>query len=514
MSNEIFNAMELDAIGEIMNISLGSSATAVSNLLDHRVDITTPRVSIVNAEDFTLGELNPAIGVEIRYVAGLDGSNIMLLKMHDVKIIVDILMGMETPEEEFELNDLTLSAVCEVMNQMMGASSTALSDFLGRVVNISTPVTFDGNNVDQMRKEHLPVENGPIVVVSFALSIEGSMTSEFMNVMSVELARELVSGFGLGENEDSSSVLEAEIPEEDAGNKTLSQAEIEAMFSGGGSESEPSGGGVLSQEEIERMMAGAAAPESAPSSGGGVLSQEEIERMMAGAAAPAPAPAPSSGGGVLSQEEIERMMAGAATPPPAPAPSSGGGTLSQEEIERLMAGAASAPQPQAAPPQPAAPQPQAMPQQPMYYMPPGWMEMQQQMQQQMQLQMQQMQQMMQMQPAQQKGPDSKVIQSKTPTMPTLSDGTALSEEQNQNLDLIMGVTMEIAVEIGRTRKRVQDILTLSKGSLVVLDKLAGDQVDVFVNGKCIAHGDVVVIDDNFGVRISEIVSKPGIGDLT
>ena len=488
MSNEIFNAMELDAIGEIMNISLGSSATAVSNLLDHRVDITTPRVSIVNAEDFTLGELNPAIGVEIRYVAGLDGSNIMLLKMHDVKIIVDILMGMETPEEEFELNDLTLSAVCEVMNQMMGASSTALSDFLGRVVNISTPVTFDGNNVDQMRKEHLPVENGPIVVVSFALSIEGSMTSEFMNVMSVELARELVSGFGLGENEDSSSVLEAEIPEEDAGNKTLSQAEIEAMFSGGGSESEPSGGGVLSQEEIERMMAGAAAP--------------------------APAPAPSSGGGVLSQEEIERMMAGAATPPPAPAPSSGGGTLSQEEIERLMAGAASAPQPQAAPPQPAAPQPQAMPQQPMYYMPPGWMEMQQQMQQQMQLQMQQMQQMMQMQPAQQKGPDSKVIQSKTPTMPTLSDGTALSEEQNQNLDLIMGVTMEIAVEIGRTRKRVQDILTLSKGSLVVLDKLAGDQVDVFVNGKCIAHGDVVVIDDNFGVRISEIVSKPGIGDLT
>ncbi|MBR0313116.1 MAG: chemotaxis protein CheC, partial [Oscillospiraceae bacterium] len=271
MANEIFTPMEIDAIGEIMNISLGSSATAVSNLLDHRVDITTPTVKIVNAEDFTLGELNPAIGVEIRYVAGLDGSNIMLLKMSDVKLIVDILMGMETPDEEFELNDLTLSAVCEVMNQMMGSSSTALSDFLGRVVNISTPVTFDGTNIDKMREEHLPVKEGPIVVVSFALSIEGSMSSEFMNVMSVELAKELVSGFGLGEGEDSSGVLEAEIAEEDAG------------------------GRPMTQEEIEAMMAASAAPAPAPepSGGGGVLTQEQIEAMMAGASAPAPAPAPA-----------------------------------------------------------------------------------------------------------------------------------------------------------------------------------------------------------------------------
>ena len=403
MANEIFTPMEIDAIGEIMNISLGSSATAVSNLLDHRVDITTPTVRIVNAEDFTLGELNPAIGVEIRYVAGLDGSNIMLLKMSDVKLIVDLLMGMETPDEEFELNDLTLSAVCEVMNQMMGSSSTALSDFLGRVVNISTPVTFDGSNIDQMREEHLPVKEGPIVVVSFALSIEGSMSSEFMNVMSVELAKELVSGFGLGEGEDSSGVLEAEIEDD-------------------------SGGRPMSQEEIEAMMAAAA-----------------------GAAAPAPAPAAA----------------------------------------------------------------------PAYGMPPGWMEMQQQMQQQMQMQMQQMQQQMaamqqQALQAQQAAakPDPKVIATKAPTMPTLADGTALTTEETQNLDLIMGVSLEIAVEIGRTRKKVQDILALSKGSLVVLDKLAGDQVDVFVNGKCIAHGDVVVIDDNFGIRISEIVQKPSLDNLT
>ncbi|MFI3251362.1 MAG: chemotaxis protein CheC, partial [Eubacteriales bacterium] len=91
-----FTPLEFDAIGEIMNISLGSSATAVSNMLDHKVDITTPVVSMVTADEFLLGELDPAIGVEIRYVSGLDGSNVMLLKRGDVKAILDILLGTDT----------------------------------------------------------------------------------------------------------------------------------------------------------------------------------------------------------------------------------------------------------------------------------------------------------------------------------------------------------------------------------------------------------------------------------
>ena len=130
MDKELFSAMDIDALGEMMNISLGSSATAVSNMLDHRVDITTPKVTVVEVKDFVLGNLEPAMGVEIKYVEGLDGSNIMLLRRSDVKVIVDILMGSETPDEEFELNELTISAVCEVMNQMMGAAATAMSDFL------------------------------------------------------------------------------------------------------------------------------------------------------------------------------------------------------------------------------------------------------------------------------------------------------------------------------------------------------------------------------------------------
>ena len=112
MDSKIFNSLQIDAIGEILNISLGASATAVSTMLSKRTDITTPNVSVVSYEEFQFAEIEPAIGVEITYVTGLSGSNIMLLKRSDVKTICEILMGMEIPDEEFELNVMILSAVC------------------------------------------------------------------------------------------------------------------------------------------------------------------------------------------------------------------------------------------------------------------------------------------------------------------------------------------------------------------------------------------------------------------
>lgn len=468
--NNIFTPLEISAIGEITNISLGSSATAISNLLDHRVDITTPSVSIVNAEEFELGPIEPAIGVEIKYVSGLTGSNIMLLKMCDIKVIVDILMGTETPDEEFTLNELTLSAVCEVMNQMMGAASTALSDFLGRSVNISTPETFDLDDLDEFKNKRLPVPQGPIVIVKFALDIEPSLKSEFMSVMSVELAKELIAGFGL------ESATEEPEPASTSS-------------------------GTLSQEEIERLMAGgspaAAAPAPEPAgSSGGTLSQEEIEKLMAGGAAqsaPAPAaPAASSSGGTLSQEEIEKLMAGGAAQS-APAPAQPAAV--QQPPVQMPPQAMPAGQPPMQMPQYPYPPMQGQPdgQYPYYYMPPyGWAPPPNY-------------------PPQ--APEPKVISTQAPSMPNLS-GEALGEEQAQNLDLIMSVPLEITVEIGRAKRKVQDILSFAKGSLVVLDKLAGDQVDLFVNGKCIARGEVVVIDDNFGIRIGEILHKPDLEDIS
>lgn len=424
MSQTVFNSMELDAIGELMNISLGSSATAVSNMLDHRVDITTPKVQVVSVEDFSIGDLEPAIGIEIKYVSGLEGSNIMLLKRSDVKTIVDILMGSETSDEEFELNELTISAVCEVMNQMMGAASTALSDFLGYPVNISTPQSFALDDFEQFKKEHFPAASGNLVVVRFILGIEDMLKSEFVNVMSVDLARELLAGFEMNFG----------APEDTSASK---------------------------QTDSQPVQQPAAAPAPAP----------------APAAAPA-APAQESGT-VLSQAEIERLLAANSAPAqsaPAAAPAApaqdGGTTLSQAEIERLLA-ANSAPAPQPVPGTPAsqpAPQPVYVPiPQPVYT------------------------------------PDPKVISAKPVQLPTLDVEERLGKEQADNLEMIMSVPLEISVEIGRTRRKVEDILALSKGSLVVLDKLAGDQVDLFVNGLCVARGDVVVIDDNFGVRITEVL---------
>ena len=438
MKQNIFSPMEIDAIGEIMHISLGSSATAVSNMLDHRVDITTPSVSVVPIEEFTLGELEPAIGIEIKYVSGLEGSNIMLLKRHDVKTIVEILMGTEISDEEFEFNDLTISAVCEVMNQMMGAASTALSDFLGRSVNISTPQSFTLDDLDQFEREHFQYDSGMVVVAKFMLSIENVLKSEFVNVMSVDLARELIAGFGVD----------------------LSDGE---------------GKGAKSEEEVK--------PE--PSTGGAKLSQEEIERLMSGGAPSAPPPA-SSGSGKLSQEEIERLMSGGAPSAPPPA-SSGSGKLSQEEIEQLMSGMAPSAAQAAPPRQPEPQQSSARPYEAAgQYMPapPAY------------------------------AGEPRVINTKPVQLPPLDVADKIGQEQAQNLELIMSVPLEVSVEIGRTRRKVEDILTFSKGSLVVLDKLAGDQVDLFVNGLCVARGDVVVIDDNFGIRITEVLKRPELSELT
>lgn len=438
MKQNIFSPMEIDAICEIMNISLGSSATAVSNMLDHRVDITTPSVSVVPIEEFTLGELEPAIGIEIKYVSGLEGSNIMLLKRHDVKTIVEILMGTEISDEEFEFNDLTISAVCEVMNQMMGAASTALSDFLGRSVNISTPQSFTLDDLDQFEREHFQYDSGMVVVAKFMLSIENVLKSEFVNVMSVDLARELIAGFGVD----------------------LSDGE---------------GKGAKSEEEVK--------PE--PSTGGAKLSQEEIERLMSGGAPSAPPPA-SSGSGKLSQEEIERLMSGGAPSAPPPA-SSGSGKLSQEEIEQLMSGMAPSAAQAAPPRQPEPQQSSARPYEAAgQYMPapPAY------------------------------AGEPRVINTKPVQLPPLDVADKIGQEQAQNLELIMSVPLEVSVEIGRTRRKVEDILTFSKGSLVVLDKLAGDQVDLFVNGLCVARGDVVVIDDNFGIRITEVLKRPELSELT
>ncbi len=388
MESNTFSSLEMDAIGEILNISLGASATAISNMLDRRVDITIPVVEIAKKENFEFEYMEPAVGVEINYVAGLSGQNVMLLKREDVKVIVEILMSTSFTDEEFELDELTMSAVCEVMNQMMGASATALSEVISEVVDISTPNAFEIATVKEFGEKYLS-DATEMVVVRFTLTIQDALESEFLNVMGVDFAKKLLAGAG-----------------------------------------------------VEFPSADGAAPE---------------------AAAPAPAPAPESGGGAMSQAQMDQMMAGGAagTPPPM----GGGGTMSQAEIEQMMAAAA---------------QPGMMQQ--------GMMQ----------------QGMMPMQPMQPAGPSMVNVR------PYSMEGYAQPGQENpESMGLIMDVPLEVSVEIGRTTKHVKEILAYNEGSLIVLDKLAGEHVDIYANGHQIAKGDVVVVDDCFGVRITEVIKRYG-----
>ncbi|EXG83375.1 flagellar motor switch protein FliN [Clostridium sp. ASBs410] len=441
MDSNNFSAFEIDAIGEILNISLGASATAVSTMLNARVDITTPVVRVLTKDEFEISNLEPAIGVEITYISGLSGSNLMLLKRHDVKVIVDMLMGMETPEEEFELNELNISAICEVMNQMMGSSATALSEFLSKTVNISTPTSFEVGDIKDFKDKYYNDEE-LMVVVGFTLKIADQLESEFINVMPPSLAKELVGGF---------------FPQESGVQEQAPAPVPEPTPSA-------SGGGMLSQEEIEKLLSGSAQPESIPE--------------------PPKAPEPAqTTSGILSQEEIEKLLAGSvAQEPPkteqpltlafAPAPAGQASETDRMAMQQMM----------------------------------QQMQTQQQMIQQMQQMILQLQ-SGQQNPQKKEVPEPKTINVKPIPQNSLREGEASHEEQEENRELIMGVPLEVSVEIGRTRKLVKEILEFTKGSLVILDKLAGDQVDLYVNGRCIAKGDVVVVDDNFGIRITEITKK-------
>ena len=461
MGASSFNEMEIDAIGEIMNISLGASATAVSTLLGTKVDITTPVVRIQSREEFEFKKLEPAIGVEIAYVEGLAGKNVMMFRKEDVRIIVGTLLGSIPDDDAFEMDEIYISAICEIMNQMMGASATALSEFLGFPVNISTPKSFDIGEPEEFKEKYFPDEEG-MVVVRFRLEIEEKLNSEFMNIMSTNLAKRLLTPFGLGGD----STPEPEPAPQPA-------------------EPEPakeSSGGSMSQEEMDALMSSMStpAPETAPSSTGGSMSQEEMDALMASMSAPAPepAPAPSSTGGSMSQEEMDALMASMSTPEPAPAP-------------------AAAPQPQPAPQQPYYPYPAAAP-----AMDPMMLQLLNQMQ---QTQMQMMEMMKTTKAPEPARKESSIIRPLASDQIRDESGDGMEDKTNQ--EMLMKVPLEISVEIGRTKRLVRDILEFTQGTLVVLDKMAGEQVDLFVNGQCIDRGDIVVVEDNFGIRITEIVAK-------
>ena len=404
MNQEILSSLEIDAIGEIINISLGASATAISTMLSSRVEITVPRVRVESYENFEFTNLEPAIAVTIDYIEGILGSNIMILKKEDIRVILETLMQTQYDPENFELDEIGLSAVCEVMNQMMGAASTALSELLSRAINISTPTTFEVKDAQSFKEKNFK-KGESFVVIEFDLHIENKLNSGFINVLHLDLVKDMISTF-MGDMDMSGSY-------EENMNKEAMLAEAPI------------------KEEAKKPEP---APEPKPS--GGIMSQAEIEAMLAGSRAKeeTKAPEPKPSGGIMSQEEIEAMLAGNAAPSPKPAP---------------------APQPAPEPKTYAAVEPKVI--------------------------------------------DVQDLDSDR------SHLTGIAKEAN--LDMIMDVPLVVSVEIGRTKKPIREILEITQGSLIVLDKMAGDQVELYANNKCIAKGDVVVVHDNFGIRVTEVMGK-------
>lgn len=436
-----FGEVEKDAIGEIMNITMGSAATAVSNLLSAKVWITTPTVTVISAKDLSFPELEPSIMVRIKYVQGVSGQNVLVLKQNDVQLILDQLMGLPLEvTDDFKFDEMNISAVCEVMNQMMGAAATALSEIIDTTVDISTPeaIVEDSEKLISDLYEVNGDEN--VVSIKFNLTIDGVINSEFISVLTIDLAKEMaekmMAGYSAAADEAASaSASAADTPTEPASSgATLSQAEIEALLNGAG---------------------GAAAPTQQPTPTPQPMPQQPMQQ----AAPQQSVPQQTMPNGMPQQMQQGMPMQGMYGYDP---------NMQQYGMYGQM------PQGQ--------PMPNMYPQQPYGY------------------------------PPQQPQPQMNIQPVQLQNFATYNNAS-LNKEQNDNLKLLMGVPLNVSVEIGSTTKKVKEILEFTQGTIIELERQAGAPVDIVVNGNLIAKGDVVVIDDNFAVRITEIIRSKFLDNL-
>jgi flagellar motor switch protein FliN/FliY len=390
---DYLSPLEQDALGEIGNITFGSAATALSTLLGKKVDITTPKVSVIPRDELVQEFPKPHVAVHVNYVDGFHGINLLVIKTRDAQVIADLMMGGDGTGQNTELSEIHISAVQEAMNQMMGSSATSMSTIFNRFVNISPPGIDILNLAEGEGTSALPQEE-VFIKISFRLTIGDLIDSTIMQLLPVPFAKDMVS--------------------------------------------------ILM--------------------GGGDLMEES-----AATAAPAPTPAPPAA-------------------PPAP------------PVQQQPPAAPPMYDPYAQPPmyqQPMYQDPMMQPQQPMYQQP------------------MYQQPMYPPQPPVYQQPPAPAAYGTGPArnvnvQPAQFAGfnqTPLTPAEDTNLNLLLDIPLKVTVELGRTHKVIKDILELSQGSIIELDKLAGEPVDILVNNKLIAKGEVVVIDENFGVRVTDIVNQ-------
>ena len=359
---EVLTPQEIDALGEIGNISMGTSATTLYTLLGKKVTITTPKVSVTTWEELSEQYPEPYVAVRVKYIDGLKGTNLLIMRITDVKIITDLMMGGSGKvDNDTELSEMHLSAVSEAMNQMVGSAATSMSSMFEKRVEISPPESMLIHFIED--RENIKFEeSNQIVKVAFSLTVGDLIDSQIMQLLPVSFAKELVQNLlRVGEKD------EPLVP----------------------TEPRP------------------AAPEPPPKRPPEKKPPEEGPRP--GYTAQPPQEQPQQ----YAYQQMPYMM-----PPPPPPP--------QRPIN--------------------------------------------------------------VQPAQFQSFDN-----------------GIQPYEAQNIGLLMDVPLQITVELGRTTKKIKEILEFGQGSIIELDKLAGEPVDILVNGKNVAKGEVVVIDESFGVRITDII---------
>ncbi len=372
IDDSLLTEEERDAIGEIANISMGSSATTLYSLVNRKVDITTPQVSLTDWTGVVEGYERPCVFIQIKYTAGLDGSNILVLKEHDVKVITDLMMGGDGTNTEGELGELHLSAISEAMNQMMGSAATSLSTMLGMMIDISPPeASLIDLNAFNTGGDIASFLDGTFAKIAFRMQIGDVVDSSIMQLYPIEFAKSIFNS-----------------------------------VKGGDEPAEP--------EPV------AAAPQPAPM-------QAEMPQMDMSAQPQMGMPQMNMGMPQMNMGMPQMNMG-----------------MPQMQMPQMN---------------------MAMPQ----------------------MQMPQMN--MNIQPAQ--------FQNFS------TDYSAIPS--NENIGLIMDVPLEVTVELGRTNKSISEILDFAPGTIIELDKIAGEPIDVLVNGKFVAKGEVVVIEESFGIRVTEII---------
>ena len=182
--------VEKDALGEIGNISMGSASTTLSLLLNHKVNITSPKVVTTTVKDLFLSFDAPYMTIYIKYIDGLTGFNLLIMRLDDAAILADLMMGGEGEVTTTdELTEMGISAASEAMNQMIGSASTSMASMFGTVVNISPPETYVSRQTDEMLRLQDMVA-GYVVVASFSMTVGEVLDTKIMQVMGIETARE------------------------------------------------------------------------------------------------------------------------------------------------------------------------------------------------------------------------------------------------------------------------------------------------------------------------------------